>query len=147
MLVWKSFDPTVLPLLRDRKLALIILGAAVLLLGLFALGIPGWPCPILQALGIPCPGCGLTRATFLLLRGNVQASLTYHAFAPVFLLGLSVIGVAGLLPEKARLRLIEKLIVSERRTGIVFILLTVLILYWLARLLFLNSSFVQLIRG
>ncbi len=147
MLAWKSFDPTVFPLLRDRKLALIILGSAAVLLALLALGIPGWPCPILQSLGIPCPGCGLTRATFLLLHGDLRASLRYHAFAPIFLLGLTVIGAAALLPDNTRRPFIEKLIAWERRTGIVFILLTALILYWLARLLFLNSSFVQLIRG
>ncbi len=135
------------PILRDRKLALIVLGGAVLLVGLLAMGIPGWPCPLLQTLGIPCPGCGLTRATFLLLRGDVQGSLTYHAFAPVFLLGISIIGSAGLLPQRVRQPLIENLTAFERRTGIVFILLTVLILYWLARLLFLNPSFVQLIRS
>ena len=147
MLAWKSFDPTVFSLLRDRKLALIILGAAVVLLGLFAMGIPGWPCPLLQTLGIPCPGCGLTRATFYLLRGDLRTSLTYHAFAPVFLLGFTLVGAAGLLPERARRPMIEKLIGFERRTGIVLVLLTVLILYWLARLVFLNSSFVQLIRS
>jgi len=147
MLAWKSFYPTVLPLLRDRRLALILLGAAILLLGLFGMGIPGWPCPVLQALGIPCPGCGLTRATFLLLNGDLRASLTYHAFAPIFFLGLSIIGAAGLLPERARRPFIEKLIGLEHRTGILFVLLTVLIFYWLARLLFLHSSFVQLIRG
>jgi len=147
MLAWKSFDPTVCSLLRDRKLALIILAGAVLLLGMFAMGIPGWPCPVLLALGIPCPGCGLTRATFLLLSGDLRASLTYHAFAPIFLLGLPIIGVAGLLPDRARHSLIETLIAFERRTGISFFLLTALILYWLARLLFLHSSFVQLIRS
>jgi hypothetical protein len=147
MLAWKFFDPVVFPSLRERKVALTLLCVATLLLGLFAMGIPAWPCPFFHALGIPCPGCGLTRATFLLLHGNVRASLTYHAFAPVFLLGFSLIGAAGLLPEKSRLSFIEKLVVFERRTGIVFILLAGLILYWLARLLFLNSSFVQLIRG
>jgi len=147
MPAWKSFVPTVFPMLRDRKLALILLGVITLLIVLLALGIPGWPCPVLQSLGIPCPGCGLTRATLLLLRGDVRASLTYHAFAPVFLLGFSIIGASALLPERPRQSLIERLITLEQRTGIAFILLTALIFYWLARLLFLNSSFVQLIRG
>jgi len=145
--MWPQFaSAPISSILLDRKLALIFLGFAVLLLGLFGMGIPGWPCPILQSLGIPCPGCGLTRATFLLIRGHVHASLTYHAFAPIFLLGLAVVGAAGLLPDIAR-PFLEKLVTPERRTGILFILLTVLILYWLARLLFLHSSFVQLIRS
>lgn len=147
MLSSKFFDPVVSPLLRERKFALVVLCGSALLVALFAIGIPAWPCPFFHATGIPCPGCGLTRAAVLLLRGDVRASLTYHAFAPVFLLGFSLIGAAGMLPERTRLSFIEKLVVFERRTGIVFILLVGLILYWLARLLFLNSSFVQLIRG
>ena len=147
MPVWNSFVPTVFPLLRDRRLALIILGVVTILIALLALGLPGWPCPVLQALGIPCPGCGLTRATLLLLHGDVRRSLNYHAFAPVVLLGLSTMGAAALLPERPRRPFVEALVSFEQRTGIVFILLIALIFYWLARLLFLNSSFVQLIRG
>lgn len=29
-------------------------------------------------LGIPCPGCGMTRALIALLHGDVKASLKYH---------------------------------------------------------------------
>jgi len=147
MPAWKSFVPTVFPLLRDRRLALILLGVVTLVIALLALGLPGWPCPVLQALGIPCPGCGLTRATLLLLRGDVRTSLTYHAFAPVFLLGFSIIGAAALLPERPRRPFVEGLVAFEQRTGIGLVLLIALIFYWLARLLFLNLSFVQLIRG
>ena len=28
--------------------------------------------------GLPCPGCGLTRASAALLRGDLSASLHYH---------------------------------------------------------------------
>lgn len=147
MLATKFFDPTIFSLFQDRKVALIVLGSTALLLVLFAVGVPPWTCPLLHATGIPCPGCGLTRATLLLLRGDFRASLTYHAFAPVFLIGFCFIGAAGLFPERARLSFIEKLVSVERRTGIVAILLVALILYWLARLLFWNSSFVQLIQG
>ncbi len=35
-------------------------------------------CPIRQLLGIPCPGCGMTRAVFSVLRGEFAAALTFH---------------------------------------------------------------------
>jgi uncharacterized protein DUF2752 len=147
MHVWNSFDPVVFPLLRDRRLALVILAIGAVLIGLFAFGISAWPCPVLHATGIPCPGCGLTRATLFLLRGDLRTSLRYHAFAPVFLLGAGAISVAGLLPERLRLPVLEKLENFERRTGALYVLSIALVLYWLARLVFLNASFVQLIRG
>ncbi len=147
MHVWNSFDPVVFPLLRDRKLALVVLAVGAVLVGLFAFGISAWPCPVLHATGIPCPGCGLTRATLFLLHGDIRASLTYHAFAPFFLLGAVVVMVAGLLPEKLRSPILGKLEDFERRTGVLYVLSIALILYWLARLVFLNASFVQLMRG
>jgi hypothetical protein len=54
---------------------------------------------------------------------------------------------AAVLPENVRQRWLDKMILIEQRTGVVLILLAALILYWLARLIFLNSAFVQLIRG
>ncbi len=45
-------------------------------------------CPMATVLGIPCPGCGLTRATLALLRGDVRGALALHplvfVLAPVF---------------------------------------------------------------
>ncbi len=146
MSTWGSL-PTVSPVLRDRKLALAILGSAALLLALFAWGFPGWQCPFLHVVGIPCPGCGLTRATYWLLRGDLRTSFAFHAFAPILLLTMMVVMTAGLLPEQPRRSFLDKLETIERRTGIGLVLLTALLLYWLVRLIVLNQSFVKLIQG
>jgi hypothetical protein len=34
-------------------------------------------------LGIPCPGCGLTRATLALARGDLRGALALHPLAPL----------------------------------------------------------------
>jgi hypothetical protein len=34
-----------------------------------------------EVFGVPCPGCGMTRAILLLLRGEVAASLHMHPLA------------------------------------------------------------------
>lgn len=45
-------------------------------------------CPMATVLGIPCPGCGLTRATLALLHGDVRGALALHplvfVLAPLF---------------------------------------------------------------
>ena len=43
-------------------------------------------CPMPLLLGIPCPGCGLTRSVALLTHGHVEWALAYHPLAPFILL-------------------------------------------------------------
>ena len=38
----------------------------------------GWGCPFRNLTGMPCPGCGMTRAWFALLRLNILAAFRYH---------------------------------------------------------------------
>jgi len=135
------------PILRDRKFALAISGMALLQLALAMSGVDAWPCPFLHALGIPCPGCGLTRASLFLFRGDWRRALDFHAFAPVLILALALIGCAAVAPKTPRARLITGIESLERYTGITSLVLLGLIVYWLARLLILQSAFVRLIQG
>jgi|SRR5215813_362537 len=141
------FVPLLAPILRDRKWIFAISGAAVLQLGLAFAKLPGWPCPMLRLCGIPCPGCGLTRATILLFEGEWQRSITFHAFAPVFLVALALIVGTAMLPAIKAQRVSNFIEGVELSTGITYILLLGLIIYWLARLLIMQSAFVSLIRG
>lgn len=60
---------------RAARLALVAvaLGAAI------ALGIP--LCPFAIVTRLPCPGCGLTRATLAILHGHLHESLRFHPLA------------------------------------------------------------------
>lgn len=40
-------------------------------------------CPMAIALHVPCPGCGLTRATMAILRGDFAGGLHLHPLAPI----------------------------------------------------------------
>ena len=135
------------PLLRDRKFALVVAGTAGVQIALVSLSLPGWVCPFFRLTGIPCPGCGLTRAVILLLKGDLQASLHFHAFAPIVLLTAVALILVILLPRSITQPAISKLETLEQQTGFTAIILVGLILYWLARLLFMQTAFVQLIRG
>ena len=68
-------DPRALRELAPRRalVALAFLAGGVVFV---ALGPP--MCPTALFLGIPCPGCGLTRATLALLRGDLGAALHFH---------------------------------------------------------------------
>ncbi len=47
-------------------------------------------CPMASSFGVPCPGCGLTRATLALLHGDVHGALHFHPLVwlltPLFVL-------------------------------------------------------------
>lgn len=139
--------PVLANLLEHRPTSLAITGAAVLHAGLTLAGLPGWTCPIRTYLGIPCPGCGLSRATAALLHGDWQTSFTFHAFAPLFLMALILITGVTLLPTPIRRRLIQRISLIESQTGLTAIFLFGLVFYWLARLIILRAAFINLILG
>jgi hypothetical protein len=83
----------------------------------------------------------------LLLRGDVQGSIRFHAFAPIFLILIAILIVGTLLPRSVAEPLIYKAEKLERQTGLTIIILGGLILYWLARVIFFPTTFALLIRG
>lgn len=122
-----------------------VLGAAALQLALVNSGLPGWQSPIHTVLGIPDPGCGLTRATIALLDGDWRAALKFHAFAPFLIVALTLITLATVFPTSLRDKLITVVEGLERRTGVTALLLIGLLIYWLARLLIMNKAFIYLV--
>ncbi|MBA2704475.1 MAG: DUF2752 domain-containing protein [Blastocatellia bacterium] len=139
--------PPISPVLRDRKFALALVGATGLHVALVSLSLPSWECPLFRLTGIPCPGCGLSRATVLLLKGDLAGSFRFHAFAPLFLIAIVALILSVLLPKSIIQPAIARSELTERKTGLTALILAGLILYWLARLIFLQAAFVQLIRG
>ncbi len=140
----RTFIPILAPIVQDRPLSMAIIGAATLLEILTWAGLSGWQCPILSVLGIPCPGCGLTRGIAALLHGEWQQGLTLHAFAPFMVLVLVLIG-SGLLHSNINQKLVTIIEIVERQTGIVAVALIGLVLYWLFRLIFLPVTFLHLV--
>jgi hypothetical protein len=83
----------------------------------------------------------------LLLRGELQASIRFHAFAPIILVLIAILITATLLPRSVSGPLIDRAENLERQTGLTIIIFGGLILYWLVRVLFFPTMFAQLIRG
>jgi hypothetical protein len=82
----------------------------------------------------------LTRASVALLRGEFAAAFGAHAFAPVLLLGLAALAVAGFLPAARREAFAGLVGRFERRTKAGYVLAAALLLYWSVRLLFLPGA-------
>ena len=143
----KVSAPTLALLLQRRGLAVVISGAVLVQAGLVWRGWPGWPCPVAHALGVPCPGCGLTRASVALLRGDWHAALGLHAYAPVFVLVLGLFACASLLPVGPRAALVRGVAAVERRTALSVVLSVGLVIYWLARMLFAPDVMLRLVRA
>jgi hypothetical protein len=138
-------QPILATILRSRVTCALISAAAFIQISLVSIGLPGWRSPFHAFLGIPDPGCGLTRAIVFLLRGEWQKALTYHAFAPLFVIALGTIGLATFLPNQRRDRLVAWIEGIENRTGLTAILLIGLVIYWLARLLIMRGDFLALV--
>jgi hypothetical protein len=127
------FMPVLAPLMLNRRTVFILTGVAALQVFLTALGLGGWQCPIKSALGIPCPGCGLSRAMVLLIHKEWHAAMVTHAFAPVFLVGFVLMLIVGVMPDRLHRHSVRRIAVLERHTGFIPLLLIGIIVYWMLR--------------
>jgi hypothetical protein len=126
---------SVAELLESRRLTGALLVSGLAQAALVVGGWPGWPCPIQLALGLPCPGCGLSRATAALLRGDVLAAIEIHPFVFLALAFFALLAVSAIAPAALGRRLAQALRAVEIRTRVTFILVTAFLVYGLLRLL------------
>lgn len=85
--------------LRQRCLRLRTLAEVGAICSLLAL-VPYPTCVVKLATGMPCPGCGMTRASLRLLHGDLVGALRYHPVVLPGAVGLLVAVVLALsLPE------------------------------------------------
>ncbi len=70
-------------------------------------------CPLHAVTGLPCPGCGMTRALAALVEGDVSAAWGWHPFGLVLFPVLWAGAVLAVLPEGTRARALGWL--GERR--------------------------------
>lgn len=127
---------TLRALLGSRSLAAATLGGvAAYFLVLFLLGLPIHRCPFHALTGHPCPGCGLSRAGLLLLKGEWSAMWRMHPFAPYFAAWAVLLAGAALLPRPWRERWAAGWTALEARTRFHAALLAAFAVFGVARLL------------
>lgn len=135
----------VAPLLESRLICGCLCGAAVAHMAAISFGMPGWPCPIRSAFGIPCPGCGLGRAAVLLLRGEFSESLRMHAFAAPFVVAMILLLLAASAPARPRVALLAGIARCERAAPFAPVIPGGLVIYWLLRFVLDAPAFVHLV--
>jgi hypothetical protein len=97
----------------------------------FAAAVALWRCPVAALLGVPCPGCGLTRAVLALVAGDIDGAMRLHPLAPV----LVVFGLwlaARELVAVARPG-VRRMCWGGREEGLSALLCGCLIALWIAR--------------
>jgi len=127
------FTPILAPLLLKPRMIRTLTAIGLVQVVLTAMGLRGWQCPLHSTLGVGCPGCGLTSAIVMLLRGNWRLAVHAHAFAPLFLILWIGMLVASALPIAYAEKTAARVAVLERKTGITAIVLHSMMLYWLLR--------------
>jgi hypothetical protein len=128
------FTPVLAPLLQKAWPISILVAFGFIQLLLVYVGLGGWQCPLYSSLRVICPGCGLTTAGLLLLKGDWRSAFELHVFALPIWSVLTFMGVIGILPMKYKIKTARRVAALEKRTGIVTILLLAMILYWLVRI-------------
>ena len=90
-------------------------------------------CVFRNQTGIPCAGCGITRAMVCLAHGHVSEAIAYHPLSPLafaLLVGLTLNGVIALVrPDQPRSLLTPRLVALLGWAAV-----AALLLVWAARL-------------
>ena len=141
----RPLRPIVAPLIAHRGTATALGLVSAVQIVVTTLHLPGLPCPFLRVTGIPCPGCGLSRACAAMITGDPQHSLRMHAFALPILLGVATLLVSAVLPASKRMKISNAFARFERATGLTFLMMAALLVYWLGRLLYAPHEFISLI--
>ncbi len=120
---------------RDGRLRAAVLVALVWIITAFPYFIGAMRCPTARLLHTPCPGCGMTRAFHLLMRGEIAGSLHMHPLAVPTALAQGVFALATVI---ATLKLGQPWSLVKTRWGkaaVGFIVLVMIsdILLWIAR--------------
>jgi Protein of unknown function (DUF2752) len=113
-------------------------GVVLALSGVFALiVVTRLPlCPMAGVLGVPCPGCGLTRATLALMRGDLRGALHLHplvlVIAPIFIAAMASAAASYVRGPRPR-RNLRPWLASRLASVLAFGLLAATLGVWSAR--------------
>ncbi|HCN78195.1 MAG TPA: hypothetical protein DIT13_13495 [Verrucomicrobiales bacterium] len=127
--------PWLAMLIRQRSVCRALLLMLAVIGAGYLLGLPLWPCVFADVTGLPCPGCGMTRAASALLRGEWAEAWRFHPFAFAFAV-IGLFAAAGaMLPRASAGALAAKVEAWEVKSRLTAIFLAVLLIFSLMRVL------------
>jgi len=93
-------------------------------------------CPLASVLGVPCPGCGLTRATLALAHGDLKHALELHplvlVLAPLFIWAMCSAAIGYIRGPRAA-QTVPRWLGSRTVTALASLLLVATLGVWGAR--------------
>lgn len=133
--VWSWIGyPVLASMIRTRAIAAVLAGVLLLQLFSVVVKIKAISCPMLEATGVPCPGCGLTRGAVASLHLDWAGLLHYNAFGPLALLAVVIVLIGAVLPGRYREAFANRIAWIEQHTGITNLCFVALWVYWMARM-------------
>lgn len=115
---------------RDRLILLSPLPVLAVLFAAPAFEDSPTVCPFALTTGVACPGCGMTRAASMLIRGDFISAMTFHPLVPL----LALLGVGGWAWFGLRKRGMVQPMSGRLVNGILISLVAALLIVWVARL-------------
>jgi len=92
-----------------------------------------WVCPFAALWSVPCPGCGLTRAALLLLRGDWLGAWRMHPLSPLLVPLFGVLVTAELVGVVRGRAPWDRAALSRHADRAAPLLLALLLGVWLSR--------------
>jgi hypothetical protein len=129
-----KFPPVIAPLMRDKLLSLLIIIIPLIFMLLNITGIFIWECPFHSYTGMQCGGCGITRGVIAAAEGHFYQAFLLHPFSIPLLFLWCAWCIIMLVPERRRADIVDKIEIIEQKTALSFILLTLFVLFGVARL-------------
>ncbi len=127
------FYPILSSAMKDRALSVAMITFPIIFILLNLSGLFVWRCPFFSYTGFRCGGCGMTRGITAALKGELRESLALHPFAIPLLLAWITYTAVQFLPGKSRIKAIDKIEIVEKKTGFVYIFITLFIIFGITR--------------
>lgn len=120
--------------MEDLVLCRVVVGVCAVLGLASMLHISIWPCFFNELTGLPCPGCGMTRAVSALLHGDWHTAMLYHPLSPAYFAMGVVLAASAVSPPNFRTRLVAVVQSLERRTALPALIVFATLIFGLLRI-------------